>query len=168
MVATSLTLGLCLTRHFVVFQIFSFFVGLASVSPQILIPLAADLAPLERRGSAISVVLSGLLFGLLLARVLAGIIAEFAPSWRVVYYFALSVQSAVLLGIWSLLPDYPPKAANEKLGYWKILGSMAKFAVTEPCLIQAYLINMASSATFSSYWVTLTFLLGEAPYNYST
>ena len=142
--------------------------GLASVTPQILIPLAADLAPIERRGSAISVVLSGVLFGLLLARVLAGIIAEFAPSWRVVYYFALSVQGVVLLGIWALLPNYPPKAGNDQLGYWKILGSMAKFAVTEPALIQAYLINMASSATFSSYWVTLTFLLGEAPYNYST
>jgi hypothetical protein len=38
----------------------------------------------------------------------------------------------------------------------------------EPVLIQACLINLASSACFSNFWVTLTFLLGGPPYFYST
>ncbi|KAG5637326.1 hypothetical protein H0H81_004972 [Sphagnurus paluster] len=138
---------------------------MVSVTPQILLPLAADLAPPERRASAISVVLSGLLFGILIARVLAGVIAEFT-TWRVVYYMAIGTQAVVLIGAYFMLPDYPSK--NADLTYWDILWSMAKFAVTEPLLIQASLINLASSACFSSFWVTLTFLLGGPPYHYST
>jgi hypothetical protein len=50
-------------------QALSFLIGMCSVVPQILIPMAADLAPPERRASAISIVLAGLLCGVLYARV---------------------------------------------------------------------------------------------------
>ncbi|KAF8148205.1 MFS superfamily [Crassisporium funariophilum] len=164
-ISTCLTIGLAVTNSLVVFETLSFLVGVVTVTPQILIPLAADLAPEKRRASAIAVVLSGLLFGILIARVLAGVIAEFR-SWRVVYYFAIGVQTLVLVGCYLMLPDYPSK--NTGLTYWNILWTMGKFAVTEPILIQACLINMGSSACFSNFWVTLTFLLGGPPYNYST
>ncbi|KAF9047828.1 major facilitator superfamily domain-containing protein [Panaeolus papilionaceus] len=164
-VSTSLTIGLAVTSNLIVFEALSFLVGAVSVTPQVLIPLAADLAPAHKRASAISVVFSGLLFGILIARVLAGIISEFV-SWRVVYYFALGVQSLVLVGCYLLLPDYPSK--NKDLTYFRILWTMAKFAVTEPILIQACFVNLASSACFSNFWVTLTFLLGGPPYHYST
>lgn len=163
--STLLSIGLAVTNSLVAFEILSFFVGVASVTPQILLPLAADLAPPERRASAISVVLSGILFGVLTARVLAGVIAEFA-SWRVVYYVAIGVQTVLLLGSYFVLPDYPSK--NHDLTYWNILSSMGKFAVTEPILIQACLINLTASACYSNFWVTLTFLLGGPPYHYST
>ncbi|KAF9448776.1 MFS superfamily [Macrolepiota fuliginosa MF-IS2] len=163
--STGLTIGLAITNNLIVFEILSFIVGAVSVTPQILIPLVADLAPEKHRASAISIAFSGLLFGILIARVLAGIIAQFV-SWRVVYYFAIGVQGLVLLGSYSLLPDYPSK--NKHLTYWNILWTMAKFSVTEPILIQACLINLCSSAVFSNFWVTLTFLLGGPPYNYST
>ena len=163
--STSLTIGLAVTSSLQAFEVLSFFVGAFSVTPQILVPLAADLAPVKKRAAAISVVLSGLLFGILLARVLAGIIAEFT-SWRVVYYFAVGVQAVVFIGSYLILPDYP--SLNKDLTYWNILWTMAKFAVTEPILIQACLINLASSACFSNFWVTLTFLLGGSPYHYST
>ncbi|CAA7266065.1 unnamed protein product [Cyclocybe aegerita] len=165
LLSTSLTIGLASTSNLQVFEAISFLVGAVSVTPQVLLPLAADLAPEKRRASAVSVVLSGLLFGILVARVLAGVIAEFR-SWRVVYYFALGVQAVVLVGSYLLLPDYPSK--NADLTYFSILWTMVKYAVTEPILIQACLVSIASSACFSNFWVTLTFLLGEAPYNYST
>jgi predicted MFS family arabinose efflux permease len=149
----------------VVFETLSFLVGVFTVVPQILLPLSADLAPPHRRATVISIVLSGLLLGILGARVLAGIIAEFS-SWRVVYYFALGVQGVVLGSSWFMLPDYPRK--NVGIRYWEILWSMAKITVTEPALVQGCLINVANSACFSSFWVTLTFLLGGDPYNYST
>ncbi|KAJ8521689.1 hypothetical protein ONZ45_g1642 [Pleurotus djamor] len=164
-VSASLTIGLAVTSSLAVFEALCFLIGLVTVTPQILLPLAADLAPPNRRAAAISMVLSGLLFGVLIARVLAGVIAEFA-SYRVVYYMAIGVQYFVLVGSYLILPDYPAK--NAHLTYWDILWTMAKFAFTEPLLIQACLINIAGSACFSSYWVTLTFLLGGAPYNYST
>ncbi|KAF5340710.1 hypothetical protein D9611_007333 [Ephemerocybe angulata] len=168
--STSLTIPLALTSNLRLFQVLCYFVGISTVTPQILIPLAADLAPPERRAGAISIVLSGLLFGILIARVFSGIIAEFA-SWRVVYYFAIGVQSLVLVGAYFLLPDYPSKntgTGEERLTYGKILGSMARYAVTEPVLVQCTLVNLASAAAFGNFWVTLTFLLGGDPYNYST
>ena len=163
--STSLTIGLAVTQSLIVFETFSFLIGIVTVTPQILLPLAADLAPVKKRAGAISVVFSGLLFGILLARVLAGIIAEFT-SYRVVYYFSVGVQALVLVGSYLILPDYPSK--NKDLTYWNILWTMVKFSVTEPILIQASLITLASSACFSNFWVTLTFLLDGPPYHYST
>jgi predicted MFS family arabinose efflux permease len=163
--ALAFTIGLAVTQNIEAFEALSFIVGALSVAPQILIPLAADLVPHERRASAISIVFSGLLFGVLVARVIAGIIAQFV-TWRVVYYFAIGVQALVFLGSYFMLPDYPSK--NKHLTYWGILSSMAKFAATEPVLIQACIINICSSACFSSFWVTLTFLLDGSPYHYST
>jgi predicted MFS family arabinose efflux permease len=164
-VSASLTIGLAITPSFAVFSGLSFLVGAVTVVPQILIPLAADLAPPQRRASAISVVLSGLLFGVLLARVLAGVIGNFV-TWRVVYYMSIGVQYFVLGMLYLVLPDYPAK--NPGLTYWGILWTMAKYCVTEPMLVQAALINIASSACFTNFWVTLTFLLGGPPYHYST
>lgn len=161
----TLTIGIALANSNITFEVISFLVGVVTVTPQILLPLAADLAPPERRASALSVVLSGLLFGVLIARVLSGIIAQYA-SWRDVYYMSIGVQAFVLVTSYLVIPDYPAK--NQRLTYWKILWTMAKFCVTEPVLIQACLINLASSACFSNFWVTLTFLLGGPPYFYST
>ncbi|KZT30450.1 MFS general substrate transporter [Neolentinus lepideus HHB14362 ss-1] len=161
----SLTIGLAVTKSLHAFEALGYLVGVFTVTPMVLMPLAADLAPPERKASAISVVLSGLLFGILLARVLAGVISQFV-TWRVVYYMAIGAQGAVLAMLYFVLPDYP--ARNHDMTYFKILRTMAKFTVTEPLLIQACLINIASSAVFTSFWVTLTFLLGGPPYYYST
>ena len=163
--STSLSIGLALTSSFPVFLALNFLIGLVSVTPQVLIPLAADIAPPERRGSAIAVTFGGLIFGVLMARVLAGVIGDLA-RYQVVYYFAIGVQTAVLFAGYWVIPDYPRK--NKDLGYFDILWSMAKYAVTEPLLIQACLTSLLSSACFSSFWVTLTFLLSDEPYNYST
>ncbi|KAM5541230.1 hypothetical protein V8D89_005159 [Ganoderma adspersum] len=164
-ITATLSIGLSITKSLVAFEVLSFFVGICTVVPQILMPLAADLAPPERRASALSIVLSGLLLGVLVARVLAGVVAQFV-TWRVVYFIAIGVQYGILLVLYWMLPDYPAK--NRGATYGGILVSMARFAVTEPLLVQAILISIGSSATFTNWWVTLTFLLGGPPYNYST
>ncbi|KAG9308523.1 major facilitator superfamily domain-containing protein [Chiua virens] len=164
-VSTTLTIGLGITPNLRVFEALCFLIGIVTVTPQILMPLAADLATPERRASAISVVLSGLMLGILIARVLAGVIGNF-NSWRIVYFMAIGVQCLVIVGAYLILPDYPAK--NRDLTYFKILYTMGKYAVTEPLVIQTALINIASSACFTSYWVTLTFLFGGPPYYYST
>ncbi|KAF8480646.1 major facilitator superfamily domain-containing protein [Gautieria morchelliformis] len=162
--SASLSIGLAVTNSVIVFEVLSFFVGVFTVTPQVLLPLAADLAPPHRRAAAISVVFAGLLFGILLARVLAGVIADFS-SWRNVYYMAVGLQYLMLGILYFVLPDYPAKSPG--IGYFGILKSMVWFAVSEPILIQACIVSCASSATFTSFWVTLTFLLGGPPYHYS-
>lgn len=149
----------------VVFEVLSLIVGLANVAPQILIPLVAETAPLEKRAFAFSIVLSGLMFGILLARVVAGIIGQFA-LWRTVYYTAVGIQAVVLGSLYFTLPDHLPKAAA--VPYWKVHWTMIVLAVTEPIAAQAIVMNLGASAAFAYYWVTLTFLLGGPPYYYST
>jgi predicted MFS family arabinose efflux permease len=62
--SASLSIGLAVTNNVKVFEILSFLVGVVTVTPQILVPLAADLAPPEKRATAIAIVLSGLMFGI--------------------------------------------------------------------------------------------------------
>lgn len=163
--STCLTIGLAVTRNLYVFEVISFLVGFTSVSPQIFIPLAADLAPPERRASAISLVTSGFLLGILIARVLAGVVANFV-NWRYVYWMSIGIQGLVLVGSYLVLPDYPAK--NRELSYLGMFCSMTKFMMNEPLVVQIVLISIAASACYTNFWVTLTFLLGGPPYYYST
>jgi predicted MFS family arabinose efflux permease len=165
LLTTALSVGLSLTKNLAVFEVLSFLVGIFSVVPQILVPLTADLVPAERRASALAIVFAGLDSGILYARVIGGIIAEYAPA-RVVYFAAVGIQLIVFLGLWALVPDYPAK--NPELNYFRIIWSMGKFVVTEPVLLQASLVLLLSAACFSAFWVPLTFLLGGAPYFFST
>lgn len=148
--SSTLTIGLSITKSLQAFEALSFLVGCVSVVPQILLPLAADLAPPERRASAMSIVLAGLVLGILIARVLAGVIANFT-TWRVVFYMATGVQYFALVLAYWIIPDCPAK--TQDLTYFNILTSMAKYAFTEPKVIQASIVNMGSSACFSGFWV---------------
>ncbi|KAF7368852.1 MFS DHA1 protein [Mycena venus] len=75
-------------------------------------------------------------------------------------------QYLLMVVLYLITPDMPAK--NPDLSYFQILKTMARFAVTEPVLIQGCLIFFFNSAIFGGFWVTMTFLLGGAPYNYST
>ncbi|KAJ3513444.1 hypothetical protein NLJ89_g2943 [Agrocybe chaxingu] len=165
LVTLLLTIGLAVTTDVVIFETLSSLMGLLNVAAQILVPLVAEIAPPDQRAFAFSIVLTGLMFGILVARVIAGIIGQFIV-WRIVYYTAFGAQCLAFLCLHFILPDYPAK--NGDLPYWKIHWSMAKLAVTEPIAVQVILINLGASACFAYFWVTLTFLLGASPYNYST
>ncbi|KAG8890427.1 histone acetyltransferase [Tulasnella sp. 332] len=180
----ALTIGVALSPNVVAFKVLSFFLGVVTVTPQILIPYAVDLAPPERRASVMAIVISGLLLGIIIARAVGGVIADVTGSWRNVYWVGVGLQSLAMLLLWWVLPDRPSKieqamheAENagttdvgkaEPLTYWGILITMAKLAVTEPILIQGCLIGCAMQIIFSGFWVTLTFLLTDAPYHFST
>ncbi|KAJ5094965.1 hypothetical protein N7532_007256 [Penicillium argentinense] len=130
-----------------------------------MLPLVGDLVPPARRATALSIVSSGIVLGLLFARLLAGIIAAYI-SWRNIYWLALGLQYLIVLLIWAFLPDYPP--VNTDVSYFKILVSIATYLITSPVLVQATLMGFFLSATFTSFWTTLTFLLSGSPYYFST
>ncbi|KAF8441084.1 major facilitator superfamily domain-containing protein [Boletus edulis BED1] len=157
-------LGLALSKSLLVFRTFAFLIGVFNVTPQILVPFAADLASPGQHGAAVSTLQAGIMVGILLARVFAGVVAYFF-SWRLVYYISIGIQVLVLCGTYLLIPDQPCR--NPNLTYYEIFYTMAKYLV-EPRLMQVMLVNVASIACWSSFWVTLTFLLGSPPYQYST
>src|SRR5690242_10960985 len=86
LVATALALAAAgLAPGFGVFLAIAVLVGLTSVVAQILVPLAAHLAPEGQEGRFVGRVMSGLLLGILLARTVASFAAELA-GWRAIYF----------------------------------------------------------------------------------
>jgi predicted MFS family arabinose efflux permease len=130
-----------------------------------MLPLVGDLAPPSRRATALSIVSSGLVLGLLFARLLSGIIAE-NSSWRNVYWLSLGLQYLIFILLWLFMPDYP--STNTDISYFRILASITVLFTKHPVLVQATLMGFLTSATFTSFWTTLTFLLSGNPYNYGT
>jgi predicted MFS family arabinose efflux permease len=130
-----------------------------------MLPLVGDLVPPARRGTALSIISSGLVLGLLFARLLSGIIAEYS-YWRNIYWLSLALQFLIFFLLWLFMPDYP--STNTNISYFKILYSIIGYYWTSPALVQATLMGFFLSATFTSFWTTLTFLLSGAPYTYPT
>ena len=130
-----------------------------------MLPLVADLAPANRRATALSIVVSGLLLGLLVARLLSGVVTEYT-SWRNVYWLAFALQYLIVILLWFFLPDYPSTNPNG-LNYFKMLWSIIIMLFKHPVLVQVCLVGFCTATTFTSYWTTLTFLLAGEPYNFS-
>ncbi|GAA5888247.1 hypothetical protein JCM16303_005314 [Sporobolomyces ruberrimus] len=162
----SLALGQATVQNFAGFEALSFIQGLFTVTPQILNPLTADLAPAHRRSTAVSITVSGLISGMVVGRVFSGIITRFTDSPNNIYYFASATQYALLVMLYFFLPDFPKKKTG--LNYFEILWSMVKIFFTQPVLIQACLVGTLSCAIFVSWWTSLTFLLNDAPFRYDT
>jgi len=159
-------LALCLTTSFTTFAAISFICGATTVTPQLMLPLVGDLAPPHRRASSLAIVVSGLSLGVLVARILAGVMANYT-SWRNIYWFGLGVQFLVLALLYVWMPAYPSKNPDG-LNYFKMLGAVVYLLFTEPLLFQASVVAFLLSATFTSYWTTLSFLLASPPYEYSS
>ncbi len=158
-------LGLCLTNSFGMFQALSFLTAATTVTPQIILPLVAQLAPATRRATMIAVVSGGLFTGMLLARIIAGIVTEY-ENWRIVYWIAFGLQYLIFFALLLFLPDYP--AVNADISYSKILYTVITIPFRQPLLVQASMIAFFVGATFISYWTVLTFLLSSPTFNLST
>lgn len=165
--STCLTVGLATATDLAAFEALSFFVGVSTVTPQVLLPLIGDLAPPERRAGALSICMSGLLLGILLARVIAGAV-EYGSYYNVIYYFSIGVQAVILVLLYCFLPDFPSKRGAHGLGYMGILRSTASMLLRFPTLVQSCMISGLMSAGFLSFWVTSTFLLGGPRYRYNS
>ncbi|KAK6341123.1 hypothetical protein TWF696_008212 [Orbilia brochopaga] len=165
LLTTVMWLGCTVTDRFNVFAGLSFVVGATTVTPQLMLPLVGDLAPANRKATAISIVSSGLQLGLLIARVLSGLITQYS-SWRTVYWLGFGVQLLVFILLWLFMPDYPSK--NPGLSYPRMLLSMLQLIPKHPLLVQSSLNGLCLSATFILYWTTLTFLLASPPYGFSS
>jgi predicted MFS family arabinose efflux permease len=137
-------------------------VGVGSVAAQLLVPLAAELARPEERGSVVGTVMSGLLLGILLARTLSGLVAG-SSSWHVVYWVATGLAGGLALVLSRALPDDGPRPA---LRYRALLAATVRLVATEPLLRRRAAYGALGFAAFSVFWTTVAFLLSGPPYRY--
>ncbi|WP_010237667.1 MFS transporter [Clostridium arbusti] len=139
----------------------SLLVGLTSITPMLIVPLAAHLAKPVERGKVIGIVMSGLLIGILLCRVFSGIIGSIL-GWQTVYRIAAAMMVLLILIFNLWLPKSVPDTV---MSYGKLLKSLVGLLRNQPVLKEASLIGAMMFATFSTFWTTLSFLLKSPVYN---
>lgn len=137
--------------------------GLFSVVAQILVPLAATLAPPEKRGRIVGTVMSGLLLGILLARTVAGALAQLG-GWRTVYWTASVLMVLMALALWRFLPQVKPTVS---LNYPQLLKSIFQIYRSNRVMRTRAWAGCLSFANFSVLWTSMAFLLASPPYGYS-
>jgi len=133
----------------------SLFIGVSSIIPQLLIPMAAHLAKPGERGRKISFVQTGLLIGILLSRTLSGFIAEHW-GWRSVFFVAAGLMVPMWALVYRLLPEVEP---TYKGSYKSLMLSIAGLIKENRHLRLAALRGASCFACFSAFWSTIAFLL---------
>jgi len=133
------------------FLLVSLLLGLSSVSVQILIPLAAHLAPEATRGRTVGTIMGGLLSGILLARPLSSLLAE-ALGWRAVFVAAAAMTLATVAIIALTLPRRVPE---HRARYLELLASLWHLLMRFPLLRQRALYQGLLFAAFSLFWTAV-------------
>jgi predicted MFS family arabinose efflux permease len=137
------------------FLAMSVLIGVTSVVAQILIPLAAHLAPAEQRGKAVGQVMSGLLLGILLARTVASLAAA-AWGWRSIYLISAVLMLAMSVALVRVLPEHAP---DHTASYRRLMASVVDLARREAVLRQRAFGQALMFATFSAFWTAITYEL---------
>jgi predicted MFS family arabinose efflux permease len=137
--------------------------GVTTVSGQILVPLAGDLADPAARGHVVGTVVSGILTGILVSRTVSGLVAA-AAGWRAIYAAAavLAVLLAVLLH--RVVPRLPAKT---DLRYPALLASVGAVIARERTVRWSLAMGAVQFGTFTMFWTALTFFLSAPPFSYS-
>lgn len=152
LVLTAVALAVAaLAPDFVVFLFAIALVGLASVVAQVLVPLAAHLAPEEMRGKFVGQVTGGLLLGIMLARSVASLAAA-AWGWRSIYAISAVVMLLTALALVRLLPRRQPE---HSASYAQLVGSSVTLARTEPVLRRRALSQALMFGAFTAYWTAI-------------
>ncbi|KVL55373.1 MFS transporter [Burkholderia territorii] len=148
------------TRSGTVFLLATLAAGAASSVIQMLVPMAASMAPEAQRGRAVGNVMSGLMLGILLSRPLASLIAGTA-GWRAFYALAALANAAIAAVLALRLPTrVPPTSA----GYRALLASMGRLLADEPVLRRHALSAALAMAAFSAFWTAIGLRLAQPPF----
>lgn len=146
--AAASLVGAALSSQPGVFLLVSLLLGLSSVSVQILIPLAAHLAPEALRGRTVGTIMGGLLSGILLSRPLSSMAAQWF-GWRAVFFIAAGMTLATVLIIAMTLPRRVPQ---HRASYGSLLASLWHLFTRFAVLRQRALLQGLLFAAFSLFW----------------
>ncbi|KIQ60649.1 MULTISPECIES: MFS transporter [Pseudomonas] len=130
------------------FLVFSLLIGLTSVAVQILVPLAAHLAPEASRGRVVGNIMSGLLLGILLSRPLSSLLVE-AFGWRGVFFSAAALMALIASVTAVALPRREP---THRASYAALIGSVLALARRHAVLRERSLYQGLLFASFSLFW----------------
>ena len=139
-------------------------VGITTVVPQILLPMAAGLVPDQRRGAVTGTLLSGLLGGILLARTFSGALGDWL-DWRTPYLAAAVLMLILAIVLARVLPVTSPPNREH---YGALLAAPVRLMRAEPDLRRSCVYQALMFGTFSAAWTSIALLLTGASYGLST
>ncbi len=147
-VAIASLLGAAFTEQPNLFLLVSLLIGFSSVSVQILIPLAAHLAPAESRGRVVGSIMGGLLLGILLARPVSSVVADHF-GWRAMFMAAAALMAFISVVLMLTIPKRQP---DHSASYGQLLGSLGTLLRRQPVLRQRAFYQGCMFAAFSLFW----------------
>ncbi len=147
-VAIASLLGAAFTAQPNLFLLVSLLIGFSSVSVQILIPLAAHLAPAESRGRVVGSIMGGLLLGILLARPVSSVVADHF-GWRAMFMAAAGLMAFISVVLMLTIPKRQP---DHSATYGQLLGSLGTLLRRQPVLRKRAFYQGCMFATFSLFW----------------
>lgn len=133
------------------FLVISLLIGFSSVAVQILIPLAAHLAPHHSRGRIVGTIMGGLLLGILLSRPISSVVADHF-GWRFVFGAAALLMALVTSVLALTIPRRQPEHSAT---YFALIGSLLDLVRTTPVLRQRALYQGLMFASFSLFWTAV-------------
>jgi predicted MFS family arabinose efflux permease len=139
-------------------------VGITTVVPQILLPMAAGLVPDQRRGAVTGTLLSGLLGGILLARTFSGALGGWL-GWRAPYLVAAVLMLILAFVLARVLPVTSPPNREH---YGALLAAPLRLLRAEPDLRRSCVYQALMFGAFSAAWTAIALLLTGPSYGLST
>jgi predicted MFS family arabinose efflux permease len=150
-------LGIWLSGGAASFLLFSFVSGFCSVGAQIMVPLAAHLAPDWRRGRVVGNIMGGLIAGIMLARPLASGLAALA-GWRAIFGVSTLAMAALGLLLAHALPERRPAPG---IRYGEVLASSLSLLVRTPVIRRRTAYQATMFAAFNLFWTAVPLLLAH-------
>jgi predicted MFS family arabinose efflux permease len=147
---------LVISSNYIFSLVICFFIGLTSVTVQLLVPIACQMAAPESRGKVVGTLVGSLIIGILLSRVFSGLLGGF--GWKTIYWIAailIAISCAILR--WRL-PFFPPATS---LGYFAAIKSLPLLFMQYPDLRYAATCGMTAFAGFQIFWTSLSFYLKD-------
>jgi predicted MFS family arabinose efflux permease len=139
-------------------------VGITTVVPQILLPMAAGMVEEERRGAVSGMLLSGLLGGILLARTFSATLGGWL-GWRAPFLISAGLILVLAAVLFRLLPDSVPTSQQH---YGALLAAPLRLLAAEPALRRSCLNQALMFGAFSAAWTTVALLLTGPAFGLST
>lgn len=146
-----------LAKNPFVFFAAAIFIGLGSVAAQILVPLAAHLAPEAQKGRIVGNVMSGLLLGIMLSRPTSSLVTSIL-GWQMMFFISAVIMCVLILVLIRLLPKRNP---IPKANYLAIIKSLWFLFIEKPVLRRRALYQAGLFGSFSLFWTVAPLWLAK-------
>ncbi|MEK2646278.1 MFS transporter [Bdellovibrio sp. BCCA] len=154
-------IGVALSPNIYFVIVLSLLLGLATMTPQYIIPFAAHLSSPQKRGQTVGMVMSGMLLGILLARTVSGFIGDLF-GWRVMFGSASVVLVILAFVLRGALPQSEPSFSGSYVG---LLKSVIQLVKELPVLRESMVFGSMMFGAFSAFWATLIYLMESPAFN---